>query len=102
MALNGCGHRRCREVVEVESPSAQSPQRSSSNLIVSLWPTVLDNGIISSDIVQQVITVRMDDLVAKRRCDGKATVEHRSRRCSGNGWSVASSTADTAENLLAR
>jgi hypothetical protein len=65
-------------------------------------PTILDNPIAASDVMQQEVAERVDDFVAKdlRHCECSA-VDHGAGPGRDNGWDVTDRTADLLKDLFA-
>ena len=68
-------------IVHQSVASAHSPQRCCAHPVCTNLTAVLDNSITGTDIVQQKITERMNDLVAQRCRDCElSAVNYRARR----------------------
>src|SRR5215471_6956051 len=76
-----------------------TPERRSAQLLRSGRAAVLDDTVSCAHVVEQEVTVGMDDLVAERIWnDKRAAVNHRTRRSGNDGRNVASVAADAIED----
>src|SRR3974390_380273 len=79
----------------------QSPKRRRAQLVSRMRRTALHDAITRSEIMQQVITIRMNDLVTKGLRNGEhAAVDNGTCGRSHNRRHVARSAANSPKNSL--
>ena len=94
--------REVSPVVHQAVMRAHSPQWRSAHHVGCALSAVLYDTIACSDVVQQEIAVRMDDLVAERRRYSEcALIDDRARRSGSDRGYVADVATDRIEELCA-
>src|ERR671925_1802754 len=98
MILNGFVECAGPAVVHQFRPGADSPKRRSAHLVRRLLATVLHYPVPGTDVMQEEVTVGVDDFVTEcRRNDERPRVHGRTRGCGNPGRNVASVAADAVE-----
>src|ERR1700719_5052472 len=82
-------------------PRAQTPRWSRTELVRGILRPGLDDAVAGPDVVQQKITVGMDDLVAERCRHGESpAIDHGTGWRRGDGLDVTDIAADPLEQRL--
>src|ERR1700756_2281500 len=82
---------------------AESPQRHGTQFVGGILRWILNDAVAGSNVVEQEIAVRMNDLIPQRLGHGESSaVNDRSRRSGNDGTDMASGTADALKQILAR
>ena len=88
-------------VVEQAVARADSPQRRRAHFVGTSLSAILDDAVSGAHIVQQEVTVRMDDLISQCRGYGeRSAIDDRAGRSGHDPRDVADVAADLAEELL--
>src|SRR4029077_12170206 len=82
---------------------AESPQRHGAQFVGGILRWILNDAVAGSNVVEQEIAVRMNNLVPQRLRHGeRSPIDHRPRSSGNDGTDMAGGTADALKQILPR
>src|ERR1700761_1996177 len=101
MALDRALQGQRSEVMHKARPHAQTPEWRCAKFVGGVLRSSLDDAVAGLDVVQQKITVGMDDLVAERCRHGESpAVDQRAHRRRRDALDMTDTAADLLEQRL--